>query len=161
MSSKAVDRPRSALDAFLDKTVTYERMPTRIPRTVVALGAGGGALMLVDGLVGMAVGTQDARTNSFFLVGGDAISSILSWTAAFAGPLAIAGLIALVANAAMLAIPGGWSPRIVCYLEPAVGGAAGLVWLCVIAVVVINLAIWIVAIGIVVALVCVAISAQT
>lgn len=161
MSSKAVDRPRSALDAFLDKTVTYERMPTRVPRTVVALGAVGGGIMLADGVVGMVVGTQDTRTNSFFLVGGHALSSILAWTAAFAGPLAIAGLIALVANAAMLVIPGGWSPRIVCYLEPAVGGAVGLVWLCVIAVVLINLAIWIIAVGIAVALVCLAISAQT
>jgi hypothetical protein len=146
MSSTTLARPRSALDAFLDTTVVHERMPTSVPRPVIAMGAAGGALMLVDGLLGMMFGGADARGNSFFLAGGGDVSSILQWAARFAGPLVVVGLLALAANLAMLAIPGGWAARIVCIVEPVAGGVVALPWLFVAAMLVLNLLIWVLAI---------------
>jgi hypothetical protein len=134
----------SALKSLLSRAIPYEKAGSYIPEDVLAYGLFGSLFVILTPLLTLALPSANSiRQSGFYLVLGKTIASLASFSFAAALPTAICGGVLLVTNLCLGVIRGPWGLRYVVVLQTAAGGITGAFCTVFLALVILNLAIWI------------------
>lgn len=138
------DDGASALGDFLRRTTIYETAGAVIPFGLLRFGLLGSVAMIATGLLALAFPSAEAiRGGDFFLVLGDEAAGIASLVRALAGPAIVVGLSLLVLDLYLMRTPVSERWRTAVVVQAAAGGVGGALGTLFVALLVLNLAIWI------------------
>jgi hypothetical protein len=135
---------RSALDSLLEKVTPYEKVGAVIPFDLLQFGLFGSVITIVTGLLALAMpGADSIRSSDFYLLLGGVVASLVTLTRALAGPAIIFGGALLVLDAVLMTVRTSARWRSVIVLQAAAGGLGGVLATAFLALVILNLVIWI------------------
>jgi hypothetical protein len=152
-STQVVPRPPdeggSALTEFLKHTSVYGTRAV-IPRELLQYGVYGSLALVVIGVLGMVVASPTAIAHSgFFWILGHVAADVMSVIQPVAVPAMVLGFALLILDVFLMLVPSSEHWRWAVVGQAAAGGVGGVFGTIFLALVIINLAIWI-AIGILV-----------
>jgi hypothetical protein len=134
----------SALADFLGRTTIYETAGAVIPFDLLRFGLLGSVAVIATGLLALVFPSAEAiRGGDFFLVLGDEAAGIAALLRALAGPAIVVGLGLLVLDLYLLRTPTSERWRTAVVAQAAAGGIGGALGTLFVALLVLNLAIWI------------------
>lgn len=135
----------SALEAFLSRTVIHELAGAAIPRDLMRFGLYGSIVVIATGVLGLVFpGANSIRRGSFFLILGTPAADMQTIVHVVAIPLIACGTALLLLDLYLMQGRRSehWRPVVVA--QAAAGGIGGVVSTIFLALVIINLVLWIV-----------------
>jgi hypothetical protein len=134
----------SALASLLRGAIPYERAGAVVPRELLQFGLYGSAIVIITGLLALTLPGADAiRHSGFYLVLGSVLANLDSLMGALAGPAIIFGGALLIVDAYLMQVRTSAKWRSVVVIQAGVGGAGGIMATLFLALIILNLAIWI------------------
>jgi hypothetical protein len=138
----------SALRDFLGHSVIYEKAGGVMPRELVVYGFYGSVAIIVTGLVALMLPSAAAISNGgFFLLLKSTASGLDSFLQGEAIPAIVCGAALVALDVYLTLVPTSEAWRMVIVGQTALGGIGGTIGVLFLALVALNLAIWIVIIG--------------
>jgi hypothetical protein len=146
--------PRSALDDFLQRAVAYENAGAELPRRLLGYAAlGATCLVATAALFAMLPDPQAAHRSGLLLIGKGVGDVLLSIARGLVLPLAVVGVVLLVLDGVLFVGGGtrrlGWHYAVAA--QPFVGGVGLGVGALLLALVVINVVIWLLFVALLIA----------
>jgi hypothetical protein len=160
MSSKELvptpaDSNGSALSQFLSRTIDYNKAGAVIPRDLLSFGLLGSIVVIATGLLALVFpGPGAVRHGGFFLVLGTQAAGLDSLMHAIAIPAILCGLALLALDLYLMRVPTSQQWRSAVVAQAAGGGLGAALSALFLALVLLNLVIWVVAIVCVAAAIC-------
>jgi hypothetical protein len=134
----------SALSDFLSRTTIYEHAGAVIPRDLLQSGFFGSIVVILTGLLALVFpGADSIRDGGFFLVLGGQVADLASIMRAAAVPAIVCGLALLGLDLYLMRTPSSDYGRTAVVAQAAAGGVGGMVSTVFLALVILNLAIWV------------------
>jgi hypothetical protein len=140
----AADDNGSALKAFLDRTTIHETAGAAIPRDLLQFGLYGSLLVIASGILALiAPSPESIRSGDFFLILGTPAASLEAFMHALAVPAIVGGLLLLGLDLYLSQVRSSehWHTAVVA--QAAAGGVGGLVGVVFLALLLINLVLWV------------------
>jgi hypothetical protein len=136
---------RSALDSLLEKAIPHETIGATVSFDLLQFGLYGSVVVIVTSLVALAMpGAESIRHSSFYLLFGGAVADLVTFLRALAIPGIVFGGMLLILDAVLLTVrTPSWSRSLIT-LQAAAGGFSGVVATAFLALLLLNLVIWIV-----------------
>jgi uncharacterized membrane protein len=140
----------NALKSFLDRVVPYEKAGAIVPNDLLQFGFFGSIIVIVTGLLASAFpDPASIRDGGFYLVLGDTAASVTALMKALAIPAIVAGGSLLVVDAFLMKVRTSAHWRSVIVAQAAVGGAAGAICTGFLALLILNLVLWIIIVALI------------
>lgn len=134
----------SALSDFLGHTTIYEKAGAVVPRDLVQFGLLGSVVVMVTGLVALVLPSPGSISHGgFFLVLGSTEAGLDSFMHALAVPAMLCGALLLGLDVYLMRVPTSEHWRWAVVGQAAAGGVGGGLGVIFLALVILNLAIWI------------------
>lgn len=141
---RSPDDGGSALDAFLSRSVIYERAGAVIPRDLLRFGLYGTIIIIATGALALVFPTAPAiRHGQFFLLFATQAASMETVMHAAAIPLIASGVALLVLDVYLMQGRHSEQWRSAVVAQAAAGGVGGVVATVFLALVILNLMLWI------------------
>jgi hypothetical protein len=141
----------SALEAFLSRTVIHELAGAAIPRDLLRFGLYGSIVVIATGVLGLVFPDADSiRRGSFFLIFSAPAADMRTIMHVVAIPLIACGVALLLLDLYMMQGRRSEHWRSVVVAQATAGGIGGVVSAVFLALVIINLVLWIVLVACVV-----------
>jgi hypothetical protein len=135
----------NALGSLLRRSIIHELAGSVVPGDLLQVGLFGSIIVIVAGLFALILPSATSISHSgFYLVLGSTIASVASLMRVVATPALIAGGSLLVLDAYLMLVRTSARWRSVVVVQAALGGAGGLVAIAFLALVFVNLAIWVI-----------------
>jgi hypothetical protein len=135
---------KSALGSLLDFATPYKKAGAVIQYDLLQFGLYGSVVVIVTGLVALLLpGTTSIRHSNFYWVFGSETASVVSLMRALAIPAIISGGTLLMLDAWLMLVRTSARWRSVVVMQAAIGGVGGVICTVFLALVILNLAIWI------------------
>lgn len=144
LPSTALDAPPDALGTLLSRVVDYEKAGAVISEDLLKFGLAASALVIATGLLALALPSPDAiRHGHFFLLLGGAAADLKSLIDALALPAIGCGVALIVLDLVLMGVRTTARWRTAVVAQAVVGGVAGTLCTLLLALIALNLAIWI------------------
>jgi hypothetical protein len=136
---------RSALDSLLDKVIPHETIGATVSFDLLQFGLYGSIIVIVTALLALAMpGAESIRHSGFYLLFGGAVADLVTFLRALAVPAVTFGGMLLILDAVLLTVrTPSWSRSLIT-LQAAAGTFSGVVATAFLALLLLNLVIWIV-----------------
>ncbi len=134
----------SALDSLLERVIPYEEVGAVVPLNLLQFGLLGSGVVIVTGLLALALpGAESIRHSGFYWVLGNTVASLVTFMRTLAGPAIVLGVALLVLDAFLFVVRTSARWRSIIVLQAMVGGLGGVLATAFLALLILNLAIWI------------------
>ena len=135
----------SALESLLKRAAEHEGLGAVIPRDLLQFGLYGSVLVIVTGLLALMLPSPTSISHGhFFLVLGHAEAGLVGFMQALAVPAIVVGIALLGLDVYLSQVPTGERWRLAVVGQAAIGGVGGCLGVLFLALLVLNIAIWVV-----------------
>jgi hypothetical protein len=155
LAPRVVEADESPLEAFLRRSVIYEKAGAFIPRDLLNFGLYGSAIVTVTGLLALLFPSPDSiRHSGFFLVLGASAANLEAIMHSLAIPAICCGLALLALDLYLTQGRRSEHWRTAVVAQAAAGGVGGILSIIFLALMLLNLVIWILIVAAGVACLC-------
>jgi len=139
------DDSDNALKSLLRRSVIYERAGAVVPHDLLQVGLFGSIVVIIAGLFALILPSATSISHSgFYWILGSTIAHVASFMRVVAAPALIVGGSLLVFDAYLMLGRTSAPWRFMVVVQAAIGGIGGVICMIFLALVILNLAIWIV-----------------